>query len=464
LPEHRADVVIVGGGIAGLATTRALVGRGLSCALLEAGERWGGVVRTVRAGGFIMDAGADSMLAQKPEGIALCRELGLGDQLVPTNPQQRTVYVLSRGKLYAMPEGMVLGIPTRPWSLLYSGLFTWRGKLRMALEPFVPRRRATGEETIASFMRRRLGREAAERMGEPLLAGIHAGDPERLAIGATFPRLPEMERSHRSLVLGMRAAVARAKAAPGGGAAFTGLSGGMGELVAALQAQLPAGSLHRRAPVVRIVRDGAGLLVMTPDAAWRARAVVLAAPAHAAAPLVAPFSADLAEALGAIRFASTATVLFGFRREDVAHPLDGYGLMIPRIEGRRTLACTFVSTKLPGRAPEGHVALRGFLGGMKDPSVLEKDDAGLAAEVLDEMTPVLGLRGAPVVTEVARYPKGTPQMEVGHGERLAAIEKAQAGVRGLFLTGAGLRGTGIPDVVADASRTAAAVAAFLGAP
>jgi protoporphyrinogen/coproporphyrinogen III oxidase len=451
----------VGGGVAGLVATRALQGRGLSCMLLEAGDRWGGVVRTVRASGFLMDAGADSMLAQKPEGVALCGELGLAEDLVPTNPQQRTVYVLSGGKLHAMPEGMVLGIPTRPWSLLYSGLFSWRGKLRMAMEPLVRRRREASDESVASFIRRRLGHEAAERMGDPLLGGIHAGDPERLSIEATFPRLPDMERRYGSLVLGMRAAVKGA--ARGSGAAFVGLKGGMGDLVTALESRLPAESHRLGAPVVRLVRDGAGLIVMTPDALWRARAVVLATPAHAAVPLVAPLSPELADGLAFLRFASTATVLLGFRRDDVEHPLDGYGLVVPRTEGRRTLACTFVSTKLPGRAPEGHVALRAFLGGMRDAAVLEKDDAALVACVLDDLSRVLGIRGAPVVTEVARYPKGTPQMELGHALRLAGIERAQAGVPGLFLTGAGLRGTGLPDVIADAGRTASAVAASLGA-
>jgi oxygen-dependent protoporphyrinogen oxidase len=459
LPEARVDVVVVGGGVAGLAVTRALAQKELSCALLESSPQWGGVVRTLRAGGFTLDAGPDSILAQKPEGIALCRELGLEAELVPTNPRQRAVYVLFGGRLHAMPEGMVLGVPTRPWSLMYSRLFTWPGKMRMALEPLMPGRRDGGDESIADFFRRRLGREALDRIGEPLLGGIHAGDPERLSILETFPRLREMEKTHGSLLRGMRAAAARAH---GGAAGFLALKGGMSDLVTALVEQMPSmAALHTGAPVMRIVRDGQGFVVETPAALWRSRAVVVAAPAHRAAPLVAPLAADLGAALASIRFASTATVLLGFRREDVMHPLDGYGLVVPRRERLRTLACSFVSTKLSNRAPDGQVALRGFLGGMLDPQVVEQDDAALVQRVVDDMSGPLGIRGTPLLAEVSRYPFGTPQMEVGHSERMAAADRALADVPGLFLTGAGLRGTGLPDVIADATRIAGLATQYL---
>lgn len=463
MADTRVDVVVAGGGVAGLTTARVLASRGLSCALLESSDRWGGVVRTLRPAGFTLDAGPDSILAQKPEGVALCRDLGLEAQLVPTNPKQRAVYVLFGGRLHAMPEGMVLGIPTRPWSLVYSRLFSWPGKLRMGLEPFIPRHTGDGDgedESIAGFFRRRLGREALERMGEPLLGGIHAGDPEALSIRETFPRLLDMERRHGSLVRGMRAAARHAKG--GGGAGFLSLKNGMGDLVDALVAQMPpTAALHRQSPVARVARDGSGFVVESAAAIWRARVVVLAAPAHVSAPLVEPLSKALADALATIRFASTATVLLGFRRDDVKHPLDGYGLVVPRTERRHTLACSFVSTKLPDRAPDGLVALRGFLGGMQDAHVLSSDDATLVQYVLDDMKAPLGIRGTPALAEVSRYPRGTPQMEVGHAQRMAAADQALASLPGLFLTGAGLRGTGLPDVIADANMTAAAVMRFL---
>jgi oxygen-dependent protoporphyrinogen oxidase len=255
----------------------------------------------------------------------------------------------------------------------------------------------------------------------------------------------------------------KAAAHAGRGPGFVSLIGGMGRLVSALVDTFPANALHLFAPAAHLARDRERFVVEVGSLTWRARALVLAVPAPRAAPLVAELIPAAEAPLSGIRFASTATVLLGFRREDVTHPLDGYGFVVPRSEGRRMSACTFVSTKLPGRAPVGHVLVRGFLGGIHDPAVLDGEDGALAKTALDEMTPVLGVRGAPVLTRVYRYPLATPQMEVGHAERLAAIERAAAEVPGLFLTGAGLRGTGLPDVIGDARRTADAVRLHLAA-
>jgi protoporphyrinogen/coproporphyrinogen III oxidase len=455
------DVAIVGGGVAGLAAAHALSKRGASFLLLEAAPTFGGVIRTERSEGFLMEGGPDAILAQKPEGLALCRELGLGDRLVPTNPRVRAVFVLHRGRLHPLPEGMMLAVPTRILPFLTSGLFSWAGKIRMGLDLVVPARRETGDESIADFLRRRFGQECVTRLGEPLLAGIHSGDPECLSIGATFPRFVDLERRHGSLIRGLWSTP---RPAPNKtqGSAFYSLSDGLQELVEALVARLPRERLRARSPVRSIAKDasrfslevdGMGLL--------HARAVVIAAPGPTAAPLVASLDSGVAAGLAAIPFVSSATVQLGYRREDVANPLAGYGMVIPKTEGLRTNALSFFSTKFPGRAPEGHVLLRGFLGGARDPGVLDLDDAALVDTVRREMAPVLGLRGEPVLTRVCRWPLGTPQMEVGHQDRIAAIEARLTGVAGLFLTGAGVRATGIPDVVADATRTGVAAAAFV---
>jgi len=454
----RADVVVVGGGITGLAAALALHEAGRDFLLLESSPRYGGVIRTETTGGFVIEAGPDSILAQKPEGLALCRTLGLGDRLIPTNPETRTIFVLRRGRLHALPEGMMLAVPTRIGPFLRSGLFSWPGKLRMGLDLVLPRGRAADDESIASLVRRRFGEEAVERLGEPLMAGIHAGDPERLSIRATFPRFVDLEARHRSLIRGMWASRGRA---PLAGSAFYSLIGGLVELVEALVARLPAARRRAGAGVARLERrDGAFTVELADGTSVSAKAVLLALPPPAAAPLLGPLSSEAQGLLESIPFASSATIALGYRREDVAHRLDGYGLIVPRGEGLRCTACTFVSTKFAGRAPEGHVLLRVFLGGTRDPDVLGLPDADLLALARREMGPVLGLRAAPVLERVYRWPRATPQMEVGHLARMARLDGIVAGRPGLFLAGAGLRGTGLPDTIADGQRAAAAAAAF----
>jgi protoporphyrinogen/coproporphyrinogen III oxidase len=456
------DVAIVGGGVGGLTAAHVLHKRGVSFLLLEASDAFGGVIRSEREAGFSWEAGPDAILAQKPEGVALCRELGLGARLVPTNPESKAVYVLRRGKLHPLPEGMMLAVPTRVRPFLTSRLFSWPGKLRMGLDLVIPRRRENGDESIAAFLRRRFGQESVDLLGEPLLAGIHSGDPERLSMRATFGRFVDMERRSGSLIRALMLGRRPPHGSPG--AAFYSLEGGLSSLVQALVGRLPASGVRLCATVTSVGRAGDALRVAIAGGdPIDARAVILASPPPRAAPLLAGLDAPLSEALSAIPCASTCTVVLGYRRADVGHPLDGYGLLVPRTEGLRTTALSFVSTKFPGRAPEGHVLLRAFLGGARDPHVLDRDDEGLIDTVRSEMGPVLGLRGAPVVRRVHRWPSATPQMEVGHLDRVAAVEARLAQIPGLFVTGAGLRVTGIPDVVADATRTAEAAAGHLTA-
>jgi len=455
----RTTVAIIGGGISGLSAALALHKKKVPYLLLEAGERLGGVIRTETRDGFLLEGGPDSMLAQKPEAIALCRELGLGERLVPTHPVKRAVYVLHRHRLHPLPEGMTLAVPTKILPFLSSGLFSWPGKLRMGLDLVIPGHHGHADESIASFLRRRFGQEAVERLGEPLLAGIHAGDPERLSIVATFPRFRELERLHGSLVRGMWAKHPKARPGEKPAAAFYSLRGGLGELVEALVSRLDASALRTKASVRRVEATAEGFSLATDGGdPVAARCVIVAAPGPRIAPALESLLPEAARALGAIPFASSATVLLGYRRGDVAHPLDGYGMVVPATEGLRTTALSFVSTKLPFRAPEGHVLLRGFLGGVRDPGALSLRDDEMIETVTSEMRNVLGLRCEPVMTRVFRWPAGTPQLEVGHLERMREVESRAAAVPGLFLTGAGVRSTGIPDSVADGTRAGEAAA------
>jgi oxygen-dependent protoporphyrinogen oxidase len=455
-----ATVAIIGGGITGLSAAYTLQKLGTPWVLVDAAPFLGGVIRTETRDGFVLEGGPDSMLAQKPEGIALCRELGLGDRLVPTNPEDRSVYVLRGGRLHALPEGMMLAIPTKIGPFLKSGLFSWPGKLRMGLDLVIPGGNGRGDESIASFLRRRFGQESVERLGEPLLAGIHAGDPEKLSILATFPRFRDLEKEHGSLVRGMWA-VPRPERKPGEPApvAFYSLRCGLREMVDALVVRLPRERLMTKRPVRRVRREnGAFTLSLDRGDVVTAGRVIVAAPGPRIAPALVELAPEVAQAIGSIPFASSATVLLGFRREDVAHPLKGYGMVVPQTEGLRTTALSFVSTKFPYRAPAGSVLLRAFLGGVRDPGVLSLTDAEMVELVQREMATLLGLRGRPVLTRVFRWPEGTPQLEVGHLERMAEIEEKAARVGGLYLTGAGIRSTGIPDSVAEGTRAAQAAA------
>jgi oxygen-dependent protoporphyrinogen oxidase len=450
-------VAVVGGGIAGLSAAYELCRRNVPFVLLEGGTQWGGVIRTERAAGFLLEGGPDTLLAQKPAGLALVHELGLDSRLVPVNAEHRTLYVLHRGELHALPDGMVLGVPTRVAPLVRTRLFSWPGKLRMAGDLLIPRGHPGADESIAAFFRRRLGSEALERLGGPFLAGIHAGDPEHLSLPANFPALTALEARHGSLIRGLLTSRPRAAGPPA--PMFYSLRGGLGELVQALVARLPAERLWPGRRVRGLRRHGDGFVLDTDGGREvRARAVVLAVPAYRASALLAGLDGVAAAALAGVRFASTAAVYLGYRRQDVAHPLDGHGLIVPEAEELHTSACSFFSTKFPGRAPEGHVLLRGFLGGMRHPESLQGTDEDLGARVHGELAPVLGLGARPVLERVYRWPSGTPQMEVGHQARVAELEARLGAHPGLFLTGSGLRGAGIPDCVADARAIASRVA------
>lgn len=449
------DVAVVGGGIAGLSAAYELERRGLTVRLFEASDRLGGVIRTVRRDGWVIDAGPDALLVQKPAAVQLCRELGLADRLVSTR-LPRTAYVLRDGRLCPLVEGSFLGFPVSIAALARSSLFSWRAKLRMAYEVAVPPTLG-GDESIASFIRRRFGQEALDYLGEPLLAGIHAGDADRLSTEALFPRLAEAERRSGSVLRSLR----RMKIAPSPAGAFVSLPGGTGELVDTLARALKPGTVRLSSAVTSVRRAGV-FTVDTQDASVRAGGVIVCVPAYAAAGMLRSIDTSLAVICDTVPYASTATVAFGYRREQVRHPLDGSGFVVPRVEASPLLAATWVSSKWPGRAPNGHVLLRGFLGGGRDPGRLGQSDSDLVRLAHDALAGTLGIEGDPVLTLLSRYPRQSPQYEVGHLARVASIQERLTAVPGLFLAGSGFRAIGIPDCIADGRETAARAATFVG--
>jgi protoporphyrinogen/coproporphyrinogen III oxidase len=450
------DVIVVGGGIAGLSAAYELHSRGLSFVVLERTSRPGGVIVSEEVDGYTIDGGPDALLAQKPEAIALCEEIGLRDRLVPTKPP-RLAFIQRGGRLHQLPATSVLGIPTRLGPFLRTRLFTWAGKMRMGAELFIPPRRDSADESIGSFMRRRFGHEATMYLAEPLLAGIHAGDVDRLSIRALFPRFVETERTHGSLLRTFRLQRRAAVSADG---AFRSLPGGLSEMVRALVARLPPDSVRLNTPVRRVLL--APPRVETQSAEPIAgRAVILTAPAYVASDLVQDLDADLARLCREVPYASTATIALAFPRSAVAHPLNGSGFVVPRAERSGILAASWLSSKWPHRAPEGRVLMRAFVGGARDPEALGRSDAELVSLALGALRPLLGISGEPLLTRVYRFERASAQHEVGHLARVEAIDRALTHRPGLFMTGSGLRGVGIPDCVADARATARKVSEWL---
>jgi oxygen-dependent protoporphyrinogen oxidase len=455
MSAHRR-VVVVGGGIAGLAAAHRLVERGTDVVLLEAGERLGGTLATERSGGFTLEVGGDAILTEKPWAVDLCRRIGFADQLVGTREGERKTFVVHRGRVEPLPEGFLLLAPTDLGALAASRLFSWPGKLRMALDLVLPRGAPDVDESVASFVRRRLGDEALERVAEPLLGGIYTADADRLSLAATMPRFLELERRHRSLILGLRAG-SRPNAAGARYSLFVAPAAGMGALVDALARRLPEGVVRMRTPVAGLARDGTRWRVETAGESFATDAVVLAAPAAAAARLVASLDPELASLLAGIDYASSATVTLGYQADRLP-PLGGFGFVVPRTERRALLACTYASRKWPGRAPEGHELVRAFVGGALRPDLLDLDDAALVTAVRRELESLVGIAATPVLVRVHRHPRAMPQYAVGHLARVAAIERRVAALTGLQLAGAAYRGVGIPDCVRSGEAAADAAA------
>jgi protoporphyrinogen/coproporphyrinogen III oxidase len=455
-------LVVVGAGITGLAAAHRAVelarerGVPLELTLLEARDRPGGSIASERTDGFLVEAGPDSFLSEKPWALALCRRLGVEDRLVRTDDRFRKVWVWHGGRLHPLPDGFQLLAPTRLAPFVTSSLFSWPGKLRMALDLVLPRG-AGDDESLGDFVRRRLGAEALERVAQPLVAGIYTADPDDLSLAATMPRFLELERTQRSIILALWRATRRAPQAGTSGARwslFVTFKDGMGELVTTLAGRLPAGAVMLKQRVAALERRGVGWRVATEAGSFDADRVIIGAESHAAGRMLRYVDPTLATLLGEIAYSSAATVTFGYRRADVPHPLDGFGFVVPRSEGRTLLAGTFSSVKYPGRAPEGHVLVRGFLGGMLDAAVLQADDATLVARARADLAAALGITAAPRLTRVSRWPASMPQYRVGHLARVETIERRVAALPGLHLAGGAYRGVGIADCVRSAEASA----------
>ncbi len=479
-PSTIRRVVIIGAGISGLATAYYLQkharnkGFDIDVHLVDRAGRAGGVITTVREDGFIVEGGPDSMLSYKPAGLRLLRELGLEDEIVGTSRENAGSFVYSRGALHPLPEGLTLMIPSKLGPLFRTRLISWRGKMRAALNVVYAPRHNGRDVSVAEFVADHLGWETFERIVEPLFAGIYAGDARQLSLAATYPQLLDLEREYGSLLRGLlmmrrrREQSRRTRATGGSGLTpFITLRTGLARLVEALVDTLVENgvALHLGEEVQELAcspeqeeDSRVWSVFLSGGHTLEADAVVLALPAHAAARLLSPLDGELADALAAIPYASTATVSLAFRREDIRHPLEGYGFVVPRVEGRSLLACTWTSSKFPHRAPRGYVLFRTFFGRAGADEVVSLSEENLIALALSELKDIMGVDAVPTHAWAFRWQRGLPQYTVGHLERLARVEKRLKRWPGLYLTGNAYRGVGIPDCIGQGEQVAASIA------
>jgi oxygen-dependent protoporphyrinogen oxidase len=452
------DVVIIGGGISGLSTAYYLAKGGVGATIVESRPRLGGVIETAHVEGCTIDGGPDSFISTKPAGLELLGELGLSDQVIGSNDHLRKTFVVRHGRLVALPDGLMMMVPTKIMPLLMSSLVGWGTKIRMGLELLrAPKARAE-DESVAQFIEEHYGAEAVDYLAEPLLSGVYGGDPRVMSVATVLPRFVELANRYGSLTRGVLAERAKAartqhrgrQAAP----LFRTLKGGLGQMVDAVAASI-AGRvdvLHGRAEAVE--RTASGFRVKIGGDWMEARRLVLACEAHSGASLAAGVDGRLAELLGAVPYSSSMTVAVGFDSSDFARPPAGFGFLVPKKERRNLAACTWIGTKFPYRVPEGKIVARCFLGGMDGAGVLAESDDRIAAMVMAEMREIAGVTARPRFIRIFRWPRAMAQYTVGHPRRQAEVERRVAAIPGLCLAGNAYDGIGVPDCIRLGRRAA----------
>jgi oxygen-dependent protoporphyrinogen oxidase len=477
-------IAIIGGGIAGLAAayelekTRA-AGTEVEYTLFEARPELGGSLASEIVQGAVLERGPDSFLTEKPAAAELCRELGLGSELLPSNDAERRTYIVVRNRLVGLPDGLMFLVPTKLIPTALTRLFSFSTKLRMAMELLHPPRPASDDESVADLVKRHFGQEAVDRLADPLLSGIYGGDATQLSAQTVLPRMVDMERQYGSLTRGMLAAHRKMRAtaktpsnALNRGAApraiFTALRGGMQQLVDALAANLNPASVRTASQVNAIEKTSGGWMIETGGAKQEFDALIMASPAWAAGELLAPVDPTLSAALGAIPYSSSITVNLIYDKSRIGALPDGFGFLVPAVEGRSMLACTFVHRKFLGRTPPGKAVFRAFLGGMKREAMLAQPDDVLIATVRREMSEILGARRfsaaiEPEHAQVSRWHRAMAQYAVGHKARMLEINARVAALPGLRLAGNAYDGIGVPDCI-RLGRKAARELVSAGAP
>ncbi|MFP5276359.1 MAG: protoporphyrinogen oxidase [Acidobacteriota bacterium] len=459
-------IAIIGGGIAGLAAAYELqksraAGQPVEYTLYETRPRLGGSLASEVVAGAVLEAGPDSFLTEKPAAAELCRELGLGDALLPSNDAARKTWIVVKNRLVALPDGLMFLIPTKLVPTALTPLFSLRTKIRMGLELLHPPRASEGDESVAALVERHYGAEAVDRLADPLLSGIYGGDATQLSARTVLARLVEMEKKYGSLTRGMLAAHKHMREAAKNSAKtqkraappiFTALRGGMQQLVDALEATLDPAAIRTGTPVNKLERTASGWRITTAAAAEQYDAIIMAAPAWAAGAMLSGVDAELGAELAAIPYSSSITLNLIYDESKLGTLPEGFGFLVPASEGCAMLACTFVHRKFLGRTPPGKAVFRAFLGGMRGEAMLAESDEALVATVRRELSQILGKKVfdaavEPEHVQVARWRRAMAQYAVGHQERMQRIRARLAALPGLRLAGNAYDGIGIPDCI-----------------
>jgi len=465
LSNAMKKIAIIGGGITGLATAFYLQQcspGAFEITLIESSSRLGGKITSTHEDGFIVEGGPDSFITHKISALNLCHDLGLGSEIIGSNSSGQTTYVWSRGKLHPMPEGMMLMAPTMMLPFLRSSLISWTGKMRMGMEIFLPPRYAKTDESLSSFVRRRLGTEALEKLAAPLMAGIFAADPEQLSMQSAFPMFLEVEKKNGSLLRGIiqnKRAKKHITANPGpkpvSPSMFMTLRGGLQQLIDTMAARLSLQTILLHHPVLAVTREHDQYAInLSNGLSFRTDEVVFATPAYVTANLIREIDPVLALKLRAIRYVSTATVSLGFKRSDIQLPSNGFGFVVPHTENRQITACSWSSNKFNHRSPSDCALIRVFIGGARAEALAEQDEKALIELARQELRIIMGITATPILAKAYRWHKANPQYDVGHQARVADIEKIVAWHPGLHLAGAAYHGAGIPDCIQSGSKTA----------
>jgi oxygen-dependent protoporphyrinogen oxidase len=458
-------IIVLGAGITGLAAAHrcrelaSAQGRAVAVTVLERSERAGGCIETLYDDGYIAETGPDSLVTEKPAALDLARRLGLERDVTPMRPEYRGARVVRSGRLIPIPDDFRLFTPTSLAGLVRSRLFSPAGLSRAAVEPFVPRRRDDGDESLASFVTRRFGSDVLNRLAQPLIGGIYCGDPKRLSMQATMPQMLALERKHGSVVLAMRSASRKARGAAPPPPRLVSLRGGLGTLTAALERELR--DCIQTSSDVRSLRRTAGgdgwTVALADGREMEADAVVCALPASASARLLAATAPRLSDLLASITYHTAATVTMAYAERDVAGLPRCTGFVVPHVEGRKILSATFSSQKYPGRAPAGYALLRAYIGGALQPSVPKLGDDEMVDVVRSEFRELLGITAEPLFSIVRRWPGALPEYAVGHVDLVAQIFGEVSAMEGFALAGSAYRGVGIADCIRGGEEAAQTV-------